>query len=128
MAKRILVADDSRTFREYESAMLRANGYALIQAEDGAQAVKEAALHKPDLILLDYQMPLVSGMQALILIKSNPDTAKIPVIVITTTDLRDRSKEFIERGAATCLNKPVTGPALLKAVRELIGGAQVDSE
>ncbi len=124
MVKRILVADDSRTFREYEAAMLRSNGYALIQAEDGAQAVKEAALHKPDLILLDYQMPLVSGMQALILLKSNPETAGIPVVVITTTSLKENSKQFEQRGAARCLNKPVSGPELLQVVRELIGRAE----
>lgn len=123
MSKRILIADDSRTFREYEAAMLRANGYALIQAEDGAQAVKEAAMHKPDLILLDYQMPLVSGLQALKMLRSNPETASIPVVVITTTSLRDNERDFVENGATRCLNKPISGPVLLNTVRELIGSA-----
>jgi CheY-like chemotaxis protein len=121
MAKKILVADDSRMFRLLEQNVLHQHGYQLIHAEDGAQAVRLATVEVPDLVLLDVQMPIMDGNKALSILKSNERTCHIPVVMLTAeAGPRDR-QVMSELGAHSVLSKPISGPALLQAVRSAIG-------
>jgi CheY-like chemotaxis protein len=123
MAKTILVADDSRMFRQLEENMLRGHGYRLIHAGDGAQAVRLATTEVPDLVLLDVQMPVMDGNKALGILKKNERTSHIPVLMLTAeTGPRDR-QVMTDLGAHGVLAKPISGADLLAAVREAIGDA-----
>jgi CheY-like chemotaxis protein len=123
MPKKILVADDSRMFRQLEQNVLVLHGYQLIHAEDGAQAVRLATVEVPDLVLLDVQMPVMDGNKALSILKSSERTCHIPVLMITAeAGPRDR-QVMSELGAHGVLAKPISGPELLEAVRLAIGDA-----
>ena len=121
--KKILIADDSRTFRHLEEELLRRRGYKLLQAENGAQAIQLAAQEVPDLILLDLQMPVMDGAKALAVLKSSDKTSAIPVVMITTLGHQDQRDHMLSAGAARFLAKPIAGSELLNAIRELIGDA-----
>jgi CheY-like chemotaxis protein len=123
MAKTILVADDSRMFRQLEQNLLREHGYRLIHAEDGAQAVSLATSESPDLVLLDVQMPIMDGNKALSILKSSERTCHIPVLMLTA-EAGPRDRQLMEElGANGVLAKPISRDALLQAVRAAIGDA-----
>jgi CheY-like chemotaxis protein len=119
--KTILIADDSRTFRHLEEELLTRRGYALLQAENGAQAVQLAMQHTPDLILLDLQMPVMDGSKALAVLKANATTSAIPVVLVTTIAHDEQREQLLKAGAARFLSKPISGPDLLGTIRDLIG-------
>jgi CheY-like chemotaxis protein len=123
MPKTILVADDSRMFRQLEENFLREQGYHLLHAEDGAQAVRLATSESPDLVLMDVQMPVMDGNKALSILKNNERTCHIPVLMLTAeAGPRDR-QVMHELGANGILAKPISRDALLEAVRAAIGDA-----
>ena len=119
--KTILIADDSKVFRSLEEAFLAQRGYRCLHAEDGAAALKLAIEAKPDLILLDVQMPVMDGVQTLAALKSNEATRAIPVIIITTLG-RDEDRSILRKGGADdVISKPINGHTLVRKVGELIG-------
>ena len=122
--KKILIADDSRTFRHLEEELLRRRGYELLQAENGAQAIQLAVQELPDLILLDLQMPVMDGAKALAVLKGSDKTSGIPVVMITTVGHDAQRDLMLKAGAARFLAKPINGADLLTAIRELIGEAE----
>jgi two-component system, cell cycle response regulator len=121
MAKKILIADDSTVFRTLEAAFLLQRGYTVMHAADGAQAVRLAYAEKPDLILLDVQMPVMDGVSVLATLKNNPSTRHIPIIVITTIG-REKDRDILLRGGADDFaSKPIDGSDLVAKVQRLIG-------
>jgi CheY-like chemotaxis protein len=120
--KKILIADDSRTFRHVEEELLKRKGHTLFQAENGAQAVQIAVREMPDLILLDLQMPVMDGAKALALLKSNEKTSSIPVVMVTTLGEDAQRGQLLAAGANRVLVKPINGSDFLGAIREILGG------
>lgn len=120
-AKKILIADDSRTFRAVEEELLKRKGYTLLLAENGAQAVQIAVRELPDVILMDLQMPVMDGAKALAVLQSNEKTAAVPVVMVTTVSEEAQRNQLIAAGAKRVLFKPISGPDLLGAIREMLG-------
>jgi two-component system cell cycle response regulator len=120
-SKKILIADDSRTFRQVEEELLKRKGHTLLQAENGAQAVQIAVREAPDLILLDLQMPIMDGAKALALLKSNEKTSSIPIVMVTTIGDDAQRGQLLAAGADRVLVKPISGPDFLGAIREILG-------
>jgi CheY-like chemotaxis protein len=127
-AKTILIADDSRAFRQLEAELLKRNGYMLIAADNGAKAVQMAARELPDLILLDLQMPVMDGGKALSLLKSSDKTQAIPVIMITTIGDETQRTQLMNAGAAHVILKPIDAAGLLSAIRSSLGEGSAASE
>ncbi len=118
---RILLVEDSEPIRrENESALLKA-GYEVLCAEDGESALRCAQEQKPDLILLDMILPKMSGPEVLKHLKSDPATAQIPVVVLSSFSEKNRQK-LLEEGAEEYLEKnallPEKGINLLPKVLE----------
>lgn len=120
MAGRILVVDDVATNRIVMKVKLAAACYAVEQAENGAEALKAARETKPDLILLDVMMPDMSGLDVCRALKADPETADIPVVLITALSDRSAKMDGLEAGADDFLTKPVEEVTLLARVRSLL--------
>jgi CheY-like chemotaxis protein len=121
MSATILIADDSRTFRQLEAELLKRKGYTLIAADNGAKAVQLATRELPDLILLDLQMPIMDGAKALSLLKRSETTQAIPIIMITTISDESQRDQLLAAGAVRVLTKPIDAVSLLSAVRTSLG-------
>ena len=120
MTGRILVVDDVATNRIVMKVKLAAACYAVDQADCGAAALRSARNGQPDLILLDVVMPDMSGLEVCRRLKADPETADIPVILITALSDRDSKMAGLEAGADDFLTKPVDEVTLLARVRSLL--------
>lgn len=119
--KKILIADDAEVFRRLEEGLLRIYGYEFVQAADGAQAVRAALEERPDLVLLDVQMPVMDGVQVLQVLKQDDRTKDIIVVVVTTIGRKHDEDILMKGGADAFLTKPVNGTELVRTVRSLLG-------
>ena len=113
---RILVVDDSSTIRRSAETMLTAEGYDVVTAENGFEALSMVARHNPDLIFVDIMMPRLDGYQTCALIKKNGKHKATPVIMLSSKDsLFDRARGRMV-GSDEYLTKPFTKESLLRAV------------
>lgn len=118
---KIMVIDDSQTIRKTAETLLVKEGYAVITAADGFEALAKVADHEPDLIFIDIMMPRLDGYQACALIKNNARYAKTPVIMLSSKDgLFDRARGRMV-GSDQYLTKPFTKDSLLQAVATFAG-------
>jgi CheY-like chemotaxis protein len=117
---RILVVDDERQNRQLLEVLLAADGYLLDMAASAEEALAVVARQRPDLILLDVMMPGMDGYQVVARIKANPDTAHIPVVMLTALDDRNSRSHGLSAGAAAFLTKPVDRTALQETVTRLL--------
>ena len=120
MSARILVVDDMETNRRLLEARLSAEYFEVVEAADGAEAVRRAREDSPDIILLDIMMPGMDGFEACRVLKSDPATKHIPVVMVTALDQREDRIKGLEAGADDFLTKPVDDVALFARVRSLL--------
>lgn len=113
----VMIVDDSQTIRRSAETLLAREGYTVISAGDGYEALAKIAAHHPDLVFVDIMMPRLDGYQVCSLIKANPHFAKTPVIMLSSRDgLFDRARGRIV-GSDEYLTKPFTKDELIGAVR-----------
>ncbi len=118
---RILVAEDDRVVRTLIRMSLDSGGAEILEAEDGEEALALARRELPDLVLLDWLMPGLSGVEVCRVLRGDPATAAIKVVILTArTDRRDREAGF-EAGADDYITKPFSPAQLLDKVREVLG-------
>jgi two-component system, chemotaxis family, chemotaxis protein CheY len=114
---KILLVDDSGTMRHIERQILTELGLTDVkEAGDGAQALKEVELEKYDLILMDWNMPKVTGLEALKRLKANPSHKEIPVVMITSESEKSHILDAIRAGAANYLLKPFSAETLKEKI------------
>ncbi|MFA4995945.1 MAG: response regulator [Patescibacteria group bacterium] len=80
---RILIVDDDMTLRELYEERMKQEGYVILSASDGEEAIEKAVKEKPDLILLDIMMPKINGIDVMKMLREKEETSKIPIIVLT---------------------------------------------
>jgi twitching motility two-component system response regulator PilG len=115
---RILVVDDSSTIRRSAETMLTAEGYDVVTAENGFEALSMVARHNPDLIFVDIMMPRLDGYQTCAIIKNNAQYRSTPVVMLTSKDgLFDQARGRVV-GSDLYLTKPFTKEELLAAVAQ----------
>lgn len=112
----ILVVDDEKSVRELVADVLQASGHHTLLAADGAVGARLAEEHRPDLIILDVNMPHINGFQMLDKIRTAPQTSDIPVIFLTAEQGRTAMRRGMTGGADDYLFKPVSAYELLEAV------------
>lgn len=119
---RILIVDDSLAMRRVERSMLKDMGLSDIEeAEDGSQALKMVASGKFDLILLDWKMPVLSGLETLKQLKASPDYKSIPVVMVTSVSNKPKILEAIQSGAANYIIKPFSDEVLKEKLEPFLG-------
>ena len=120
MGKRILVVEDTEDNRRIIRDLLTSFGYELIEARDGVEGVAMAQSHRPDLILMDIQLPVMDGYEATRRIRAHPDLKHIPVIAVTSYALSGDEAKAREAGCDAYIAKPFSPRQLLGKVRELL--------
>ena len=116
-AQRVMVIDDSQTIRKTAETLLVKEGYTVLTAADGFEALARIPEFRPDLIFIDIMMPRLDGYQACALIKGNPLYAATPVVMLSSKDgLFDRARGRIA-GSDEYVTKPFTRDELLGAAR-----------
>lgn len=113
---RILIIDDDLGFRDLLRIHLSAAGYQVQIAEDGVAGGRALLAQTPDLIVSDLNMPYLDGFELLSLLRSDPETASIPVVLLSGRSDGDTMAKAVELGAADFLNKPVSRDQLLESI------------
>ena len=120
MAQTILVAEDQQTIRSLIEYKLRNSGYTVVSVADGAAALKKAVELKPDLVLLDVMMPLMTGFEVLAALKQNEETKRIPVLLVTAQSKEDEVLKGLELGADDYVTKPFSPNELAARVKTVL--------
>lgn len=117
--KTVLYVEDNEFNRKIVRHLLARTAYRLIEATDGEAGVATAREARPDLVIMDIQLPKLSGLDATRRLQIDPVTASIPVIVITSFALAGDEEKAREAGATAYLAKPYSPRELLQLIREL---------
>lgn len=117
---KILVVDDNPQNVKLLADLLSVKGYNVITAVSGREALDKVKNEHPDLVLLDVMMPGMSGYEACRSIRTSPETAILPVVMVTALDPREERVKGLEAGADDFLSKPINQPELLARVRSLL--------
>jgi two-component system, cell cycle response regulator DivK len=111
----VLIAEDHEDSRDALKTLLDALGYRVLEACNGAQAVEQARLHRPDLILMDMMMPQVDGFQATRILRADPDFGEVPIIAVTA--MEGARPAVMEAGCDDLVTKPVDIRSFIDKVR-----------
>jgi len=120
MTKRILVIEDTEDNRQIIRDLLTSAGYELVEAVDGLEGVATAEREKPDLILMDIQLPGIDGYEATRRIRAIPELAKVPIIAVTSYALSGDEAKTRAAGCDGYVAKPFSPRQLLAKVREFL--------
>src|SRR4029450_5185570 len=121
MSKLILAVEDQEDNMQILRDLLTSAGYQIIEAENGEEALAALAKQRPDLILMDIQIPIIDGYEATRRIKADPALRSIPIIAITSYALGEDEKRARAAGCDDFVAKPYSPRLLLAKVREYLG-------
>ena len=120
MSKCILVVEDQEDNRQILRDLLGNAGYELVEAADGEQALAAYAKQRPDLILMDIQLPIMDGYESTRRIKANPELRAIPIVVVTSYALSGDEQKALACGADSYVAKPFSPLELLAKINEYL--------
>lgn len=121
MAKTVLIVEDNELNMKLFNDLLEAFGYNTVKTRDGRTAVDMAREHKPDLIIMDIQLPGISGLDVTRQLKQDIELAPIPVVAVTAFAMRGDEQRIREGGCEAYLSKPISVQSFLSTVRQFIG-------
>jgi len=121
MAKTVLIVEDSELNMRLFNDLLEAFGYRTVKTRDGRQALPLAREHKPDLIIMDIQLPEVSGIEITGRLKQDPALKAIPVVAVTAFAMRGDEQKILNAGCDAYLSKPISVTTFLETIRKFIG-------
>lgn len=120
MGSTILVVDDEELTRKLLRLMLERDGYKIVEAEDGLVALEAVSQHQPDIVILDVMMPNLDGFATCQRLRSQPETATLPVILLSARSQQDAFNEGERVGANRYMTKPISRPTLLQTINDLL--------
>jgi two-component system cell cycle response regulator DivK len=123
MSKTVMIVEDNELNMKLFHDLLEANGYRTIQTRNGMEALALAREHHPDLILMDIQLPEVSGLDVTRWIKEDETIRHIPVIAVTAFAMKGDEERIREGGCEAYLSKPISVMKFIETVRHFLGGA-----
>lgn len=121
MTKTILCVDDSASMRQMVRMTLADAGYGVVEAGDGAEALRKAQGGTFDMMVTDLNMPVMDGLELIRALRKRPDWCGIPIVFLTTESDEDRKREARSAGATGWITKPFKQDQLLAVVRKVIG-------
>ena len=120
MAKRVLVVEDNELNLKLFCDLLRAHAFAAEPVRDGREAVARARETRPDLIIMDIQMPHVTGYELILELKADPELRAIPVMAVTAYAGRDDEERIRAAGAEAYVSKPISLARFIQSVNALL--------
>jgi two-component system cell cycle response regulator DivK len=122
MSKTVMIVEDNELNMKLFHDLLEANGYRTIQTRNGKEALELARNHKPDLILMDIQLPEISGLDVTRWIKEDETIKHIPVIAVTAFAMKGDEERIRAGGCEAYLSKPISVAKFIETVRHFLGG------
>jgi len=120
MRKKVLLVDDSNTVLMMEKMILAKGSFDVVTARDGVEAVAKSKSERPDIILLDVMMPNLDGLSACAAIRAQPETAGIPIIMVTTRGEEQNIETAFRNGCTDYVTKPINGLELLTKLQNIL--------
>jgi len=121
VSKRILVVEDQEDLRGMLRDLLTGSDYSVIEATDGAAGIAMAKSERPDLILMDIQMPVIDGYEATRQIRADPTIDGIPIIAVSSFAMKGDEQKARSAGCDHYVTKPYSPMQLLKVIRGILG-------
>jgi two-component system cell cycle response regulator DivK len=118
--KRVLIVEDNELNMKLFNDLLEAHGYTTLQTRDGVEALQMAREHRPDLILMDIQLPEVSGLEVTKWIKEDEELRAIPVIAVTAFAMKGDEEKIREGGCEAYIAKPISVMSFLSTVDQFL--------
>ena len=119
--KTVLIVEDNELNMKLFNDLLDAHGYRTLQTRDGMEALDMAREHRPDLILMDIQLPEVSGLEVTKWLKADDEPQSIPVVAVTAFAMKGDEEKIREGGCEAYISKPISVATFLDTVRKFIG-------
>jgi len=120
MPKKVLIVEDNELNMKLFHDLLDAHGYETLQTREGLQALDIAREHRPDLILMDIQLPEVSGLEVTKWIKEDENLSSIPVIAVTAFAMKGDEEKIRQGGCEAYISKPITVSTFIETVRRFL--------
>jgi two-component system cell cycle response regulator DivK len=124
MVKTVLIVEDNELNMKLFHDVLDAHGYRTLQTRSGLEALALARQHRPDLILMDIQLPEVSGLEVTKWLKEDDALRDIPVVAVTAFAMKGDEERIRQGGCEAYISKPISVPMFLGTVRQFIGPAR----
>ena len=124
MTKTVLIVEDNELNMKLFNDLLTSNGYQTLKTPDGLEALDIARAERPDLIIMDIQLPEVSGLEVTKWLKDDPELAHIPVIAVTAFAMEGDEERIREGGCEGYMAKPIMVQEFLELVQQFIGPAE----
>jgi two-component system cell cycle response regulator DivK len=120
MAKKVLIVEDNELNMKLFHDLLEAQGYETLQTREGLQALSIAREHRPNLILMDIQLPEISGLEVTKWLKEDDDLSHIPVVAVTAFAMKGDEERIREGGCEAYISKPISVSHFLDTIRRLL--------
>lgn len=121
MQKKVMIVEDNELNMKLFNDLLEASGYQTIQTRSGMEAIDLARQHKPDLILMDIQLPEVSGLEVTKWLKESNDLHMIPVIAVTAFAMKGDEERIRKGGCEAYISKPISVPKFIETIQTYLG-------
>ena len=120
MPRMVLIVEDNDLNMKLFNDLLEAHGYNTLQTKDGVEALRMARLHRPDLILMDIQLPEVSGLEVTRWLKEDDDLRAIPVIAVTAFAMKGDEEKIRDGGCEAYIAKPISVASFMRTVERFL--------
>jgi two-component system cell cycle response regulator DivK len=121
MAKRVLYVEDNFQNKRLVKKILNAKGYEVLEADNGLTGVEMTIAERPDMVLMDINIPGIDGMEATARLKSNPAVKHIPIVALTANAMRGDRERIMAAGCDEYMQKPINNVKLVETVQKFIG-------
>jgi two-component system cell cycle response regulator DivK len=120
MSQKILIVEDNELNMKLFHDLLEAHGYTTIQTRNGTEAVGLARTHRPDLILLDIQLPEISGLEVTRQLKQDDELKGIPVVAVTAFAMKGDEEKILEGGCEAYIAKPISVSTFMETIQTVL--------
>lgn len=125
MKKRILIVEDNDLNLKLFRDLLTAHGYEVLETKDGLEAINITRNQKPDLVLMDIQLPEISGLDVTRRLKADEAIRHIPIVAVTAFAMKDDEEKILAAGCEAYVSKPISIASFMNTVRRFLGEEEI---